>query len=89
MLPEDQQERAYQQEQKRIAALTTGTLVEVYRGGIGKMLMRIYAIHRNMLIFSSNSHGEHRCTLYQLEDAGGNRNYYATADFIGLAPTLG
>jgi hypothetical protein len=33
MLPEDQQARLYQQEQERIAKLTKGTLVEVYRGG--------------------------------------------------------
>jgi len=88
MLPEDQQERAYQQEQERIAALTKGTMVEVYRGGVGKMLMKIYAIHRD-LTFVTRLQGYHKCTLYQLEDAAGNRNYYTTADFIGLAPTLG
>ena len=87
MLPEDQQEKAFQQEGERIAALTKGTMVEVYRGGVGMMLMKIYAIHRNMT-FVSRLHGYHKCTLYQLEDAAGNRNYYTTADFIGLAPTL-
>jgi len=88
MLPEDIQAGAYRYEQERIAKLTRGTMVEVYRGGVGIMLMKIYDIHRD-LTFVSRLHGYHKCTLYQLEDAAGNRNYYTTADFIGLAPTLG
>ena len=79
--PDDQQQRAWEAEQRRIAQLIPGARVRVYlAGGAGFTKMKIVGVQTSSIQDSKTKRWtEHK--IFQLEDAYGN-TYIATADFI-------